>query len=228
MLDALRGKVQQARALTTSRFVVVSEGSFGAAGGFECLAHNVELLLLHDADTGAEIVEEYNTYDTNYATAQLNSLDQLSTFLERISFGSHALVLYPAGVPLLTGVVQKGITERGVAERLFEQALSQSPHRAVTVMSDMRAHCNPTRMAAIRACGELLAQRLSTPCPRCRSGGFGLVATIPGLPCGVCGAPTSRSRGERHACPFCGKSCKRPRADGRTFADAAECGECNP
>lgn len=227
MLDALRGKVRLARQLSDARWVLVSEGSFSSSDGFGLVVHGIEMLMLHDALTGAEIVEQHISYDTNYATATLKSREELESFLTRISFGSHGLVLYPGGAPL-DGNVKKGIKDRAEAETVLQEHLTTSPQHAVIAMSDMRAHLNPTRMKAIRACCELLAQRLNTRCPSCGSGGFGLVAALPGLPCEECGTPTQRAKGERHACPFCSHILERPRTDGKTFASAAECDWCNP
>lgn len=227
MLDALRGKIQLARALTQSRFVMASEGSFTSADGFGVVVQDLEMILLHDNATGVEIVEQYISLDTNYATATLKNLSDLHRFLDRVTFGSHALVLSPSGLPLV-GNVSKGITDRGEAERIFTHHLSLSPRGSVNGASDMRAHLNPTRMRAISTCCELLAKRLVTVCPQCSSGGFGLVGTTPGLPCSGCGMPTERAKSENHSCPFCSHTIQLPRADGRTSVSPAECQWCNP
>jgi hypothetical protein len=227
MLDALRGKIKLAQKHTDAALILASEGSFSSADGFGLLVHSIEMLMLTDTRTGVEIVEQRISYQTNYATATLRSLSDLHDSLKRIHFGTHALVLYPEGLPLV-GNVQKGITEMGEAERSFHLCASRSPSQSVMGMSDMRAHLNPTRMKEIRACCELLAKRLSTACPRCGSGGFGLTATVPGLPCSECGTPTQRARGEIHSCPFCGEQRELPRSDGKTFALASECEWCNP
>jgi len=227
MLDALRGKIRLARTVTDCELVLVSEGSFSSADGFGLLTHGIEMLMLHDAQAGVEIVEQYISYETNYATATIGTLDDLHAFLTRISFGSHAVVLYPEGVPL-RGNVKKGITDGAEADQEFTRLRAISPSHTVIAMSDMRAHLNPTRMRAIGHCCELLAKRLITVCSQCGSGGFGLSATLPGLPCEACGLPTQRSRGEKHSCPFCRHSIERPRSDGVTTASAAECDWCNP
>lgn len=227
MIDALRGKIRLAEALTDSPLILVSEGSFSSADGFGVLIHGIEMLMLWDRRAGVEIVEQYISYENNYATATLRSLSELHDFLKRIRFGSHALVLYPEGAPLL-GNVGKGITDIAQAEKVFAIQAEISPTQSVLAMSDMRAHVNPTRMHAIRECCKLLAKRLRTPCERCRSGGFGLVGTVPGLPCSECGTPTQRARGEIHACPFCGEKRLLPRSDGKTSALPAECDWCNP
>jgi len=227
MLDALRGKIKLAREVTQERFVLVSEGSFGQAGGLAFVAQGTEMLMLHDSVTGVEVVEQYISWDTNYATATLKTVDDLRCFLPRIDFGLHALVLYPEGISPITQV-RKGITTLQEAEEAFATSIAASPVNSVLAISDMRAHVKPTRMKAIQACCELLVQRLATACPKCASGGFGLVATEPGLPCAACGAPTERAKAERHACVVCGANIKKPRSDGRTTADAGECQWCNP
>lgn len=227
MLHALRGKVALARAVTQERFLLVSEGSFGSAGGLGLIAQGVEMLLLHDTQTGIEIIEQHISLSTNYASRELTHQDDLAAFLSCIRFESHALLLYPKGL-LVPEAVQKGITTHESAYDAFSKCLKASPQGAVVAMSDMRAHLNPTRMGEISACCELLARRLATTCPRCTSGGFGLTATVPGLPCSGCGEPTQRARAEKHSCPVCGSSVERPRADGRRHADPAECEWCNP
>jgi hypothetical protein len=48
------------------------------------------------------------------------------------------------------------------------------------------------------------------------------------LPCRDCGAPTSMTRVEVHACSRCQFEEERPRADGMAAADPGNCPECNP
>lgn len=227
MLDALRGKIKLAREVSRERFILVSEGSFSTAGGFGVIAQGIEMLLLDDAFTGTQVIEQHISWDTNYLTAEISTLDELDSFLSRISFGSHGLVLYPCGDAPATKLF-KGIFDTTLAKQAFQQCLAASPSGRVTAMSDMRAHCNPTRMKAIAACCELLANRLAAACPHCGSGGFGITGTIPGLPCEACGYPTARARLEKHTCVVCHASTEQPRSDGKVAADPAECELCNP
>jgi hypothetical protein len=227
MLDALRSKIALARELTPERFILASEGSFSASGGFGLIAQNIELLMLSDLATGAEIIEQYITYETNYTTEVIKDLNALDRFLARISFGSHALVLYPDGLSPKY-YVSKGIMDLAQARKIFTEYSTLSPTASVMAMSDMRAHLNPTRMKAIEECCELMAKRLANKCPSCTSGGFGIVATIPGLPCEDCGAPTSLALSEKHTCPFCAFIKEYPRQDGKQTADSSACQWCNP
>jgi hypothetical protein len=227
MLDALRGKVQLARKEADSRFVLTSEGSFGGAGGFSLVAQGIELLMLHDSITGVEVIEQYVSWDTNYATSVVTTEQQLLELLKRINFGSHGVILYPQGL-LVAENVRKDFASLDEVRECFNVSQALSPQGGVVVMSDMRAHRNPTRMSAIRACCELLATRLATQCERCASGGFGLVASIPGLPCARCGFPTQRAKGEEHGCVVCGARVERARSDGKLHAEPHECEVCNP
>lgn len=227
MLDALRGKVNMARKETSERFVLVSEGSFGSADGLGFVTRGIEMLMLHDAKTGIEVIEQYVSWETNYGSATISTLEELEKFCEKVQFGTHAIVIYPEGA-LREGTVRKGICTTEEAELAFHEARDASPAGHVVVLSDMRAHLNPTRMKAITACSALLAERLATRCSRCSSGGFGIVASVPGLPCQSCGAPTQRAKGEEHGCVRCGARIEQPRRDGLTHADPSECEWCNP
>ncbi len=227
MIDALRGKVALAQAATSAELIVVSEGAFCSLDGFGAFTQGTELLLVYDTKHRVEILEQHISHDTTHASSELRSEGDLERFMQRVLFGTHGLVLYPAGLPALTGV-EKGIFDPGAAVAAFKRCLVRSPQRTVMALSDMRAHCNPTRMREIGICCELLARRLATPCPTCRSGGFGLVATVPGLPCAECGLPTNRARAEHHGCPYCGAKVERPRSDGVKSADPSSCPWCNP
>jgi hypothetical protein len=94
--------------------------------------------------------------------------------------------------------------------------------------ADLRAHMNPTRLAALGRLGQRLAERLATPCPGCSAPGFGRVDARLGLPCEQCGEATDLVRAEIHGCGVCGHREDRPRADGLMAADAGHCPECNP
>ena len=227
MLDALRAKIALAREVKRDGFILASEGSFSSAGGFGLIAQNIEMLMLSDSATGAEIIEQYITYETNYANEVIKTPSDLERFLAKISFGEHALVLYPAGIPPKQHVA-KGIVELGQGMRIFAEYSALSPTGAVIAMSDMRAHVNPTRMRAIKECCKLMAKRLHNSCPACSSGGFGIVSTVAGLPCEDCGAATSLALAEKHSCPFCAFIEEYPRQDGKKLADPSCCQWCNP
>ncbi|WP_328799171.1 DUF6671 family protein, partial [Sandarakinorhabdus rubra] len=94
--------------------------------------------------------------------------------------------------------------------------------------TDMRAHLNPTRMAAIRSLAGRLAARLAHLCPACGCPGFGQTDLRTGLPCSACNQPTQGVLAIIYGCGACGHSETRPRPDGVTAANPAACDWCNP
>jgi hypothetical protein len=98
----------------------------------------------------------------------------------------------------------------------------------VLLETDMRAHCNPTRMASIRRLGFQLVRRLRQLCPACGAPGWGRVELIPGLPCRCCGTDTALVAQERWGCAACAHTALMPRPDGKAVADPMHCPWCNP
>ncbi len=91
----------------------------------------------------------------------------------------------------------------------------------------MRAFMNPRRMEVIGALGAQLTARLSAACPHCRHPGWGKVRTDFGLPCSLCGSPTSLPRRDVYGCVSCDQEEYRDRSPG-SLADPAYCPLCNP
>jgi len=227
MLDALRAKVILAQKQSTERFILVSEGSFGPASGIGFLAQDHELLMAYDTETNVEVLESTISLKTNFFNQIVSNWSALTLFLDRINFGSHGLILYPDKDPTCQTIF-KGITHPVEARAALELCLENSQTGTVTALADMRASFNPTRMECIKQCATKLANRLNTTCPSCKSGGFGLVDTVAGLPCSRCQLPTRLLLQEKHQCPFCSEVSLVPRADGATSADPGSCEWCNP
>lgn len=227
MLDALRLKVKLALQQSSERFLLVSEGSFGPASGIGFLPQDHELLMVYDTATNVEILESYISLKTNFASQAVSNLKELDLFMERIGFGAHGLILYADKDPKGQNIF-KGITQSEKARSAFELCLATSTSGIVTALADMRACFNPTRMECLKQCAIKLAHRLNTTCPTCKSGGFGAVDSIPGLPCGNCQLPTRLTLKEKYLCPFCSEVSFVPRTDGITSADPSSCEWCNP
>jgi hypothetical protein len=124
--------------------------------------------------------------------------------------------------------VDKGLRNWEALERALHRAAAASPDGLAFLETDMRAHCNPTRMAAIRTLAFRLVRRIATPCPACQTPGWGMVAQRPGLTCGGCGLPTDLVLAEVWGCGLCSYKEERPRRDGLVVADPGQCGWCNP
>lgn len=195
---------------------LASEGSFGPHPWLPFGAGGVETLAFIDAQRGLELTLSAVSRRTNFAHHDVRDGEDIAPFLARVGFPSHALVVKAAdGTVLATGVQTMAALS----------PLAWPGHRLET---DMRAHLNPTRMAAIRALAGRLAARLGTLCPACACPGWGEIDVQRGLPCSSCQQPTQGVQAIIDGCNACGHRESRPRPDGVTAASPAACDWCNP
>jgi hypothetical protein len=107
-------------------------------------------------------------------------------------------------------------------------AVAAEPDGRAFVESDLRAHRNPTRMAAIRAATLDLVANARRSCPGCGAPGFRVVDRLPGLPCRWCRLPTERTLAFVYACQRCERREEARYPDGREQAEPGQCPNCNP
>lgn len=214
--DAALAKARAGMAASGLSLGLASEGSFGPHPWLPFGAGGVETLAFVDLERGLELVETQVSRRTNHGQRDVAPGDDISGWLRSIGFPSHGLVVRDA-----TGsVLAKGVQDAALLARLRP--------KAARLETDMRAHVNPTRMAAIRRLAARLGARLASPCPACGGPGYGQTGSVPGLPCGACGSETGLVRAQVMGCSLCGHSEAQPRPDGRVTADPGECPECNP
>ena len=195
---------------------LASEGSFGPHPWLPFGAGGVETLAFIDATRGLELTLSAMSRRTNFAQQEVRAGTDIAPFLTRIGFPAHALVVKGPDGTLLAS---------GVTEMAMLSPLAWPGNRLET---DMRAHMNPTRMAAIRSLAGRLAVRLAALCPACDCPGWGQVDVMRGLPCSACGQPTQSVVAIIDGCTACGHQASRPRPDGVTAASPASCDWCNP
>jgi hypothetical protein len=194
---------------------LASEGSFGPHPWLPFGAGGVETLAFIDTTRGLELTLSGVSRRTNFAHHDVDG-SGLAPFLSRVGFPAHALVVRgPDGAVLASGV-QDAAT------------LARLAVPGTRLETDMRAHLNPTRMAAIRALAGRLAARLAMPCPACGCPGYGEVDVARGLPCAACGSATQGVQAIIEGCRVCGHQSMRGRPDGVTTASPANCDWCNP
>jgi len=231
--DALRTCLQKANAglaLSGERLGLASEGSFGPHPGLPLLPIGIECLTFVDSQTSLVIQESRISASTNFSKIDVQPGDALDTWLRQVGFPGHGLLVRPGrALGLGPGPVQSmGIQTPEDLEAAIRAATARSADGWVRLETDMRAHMNPTRMAAIRQLGFQLVRRLRSHCNACGAPGWGLIEQRPGLPCAWCGKPTRRIAEEIHGCGACDHQLVRPRADGLTRADPGHCDHCNP
>lgn len=223
-LTTARKKCELALDLTGCDLVLASEGSFGAHPSAFFLPANEEWLLLIDRKHQLEIHARHLSTATNFAGQAFSSLEELESFTSKVGFPSHGLILRRSKDEL-EGLL-KGITDpdqlRTAALQLLETQGSGF------VETDMRAMFNPSRMQVIQETAQLLIQKLNSYCPSCQLPGFAVTAAEPGLPCSLCGTPSSTALAHLLVCSHCLHQEKVLFPHGGKTEDPQYCQVCNP
>ncbi|SBO44267.1 DUF6671 family protein [Cyanobium sp. NIES-981] len=234
-ITTCRRKAELGLAATGLPLGLASEGSFGPHPVVPLLPVGQEVLVFLDRERQLTLVEQRLELRTTFASRVVAPSDlqgpEVLRWLHQVQFPSHALIARPhapgqPGNP--SGLCIKAIRTEPALEAAIARCAALSADGRVRLETDMRAHCNPTRMASIRSLGFQLVRRLRRLCPACATPGWGRLEAIPGLPCRCCGTSTALVARERWGCATCSHTELRPRRDGRTVADPMHCPWCNP
>lgn len=211
---------------------VANEGSFFNDSITLIGIVNHEVMVFIDTQRELKIVEEMVSYDTNFARYEIKSNQfeyesDFKEFLVKSRFDSHALIVY--GLENKEVVESaKGITSYEVLVDKVKKLLSLGLNDII-VETDMRAHCNPTRMKNIEQLAKKLIKRVVSLCVECNTPGFGITELVPGLPCHLCNNPTDLIKEEKYGCLKCNyKETKLYSRNPRYYAEPYECSICNP
>jgi hypothetical protein len=213
---------------------LASEGSYGPHPTIALLPLGLEWLTFIDRPRQLVISERMVSPRVCCSERILAAGEDPAPWLARVGFPAQGLIVrphQPAGAgaaPLPAEAISKGIHSLEDLEQARRRASALAEDGRVLLQTDLRAHHNPTRMAAIRRLAFRLVRRLQTPCPACQAPGWGLVETTAGLPCAWCGEATALVRAEIHGCASCDHRVSLPRPDGLLQADPGHCDYCNP
>ncbi|MFN8592933.1 MAG: DUF6671 family protein [Thermomicrobiales bacterium] len=224
--EAARRKAEAALALAGGDLAIASEGSFGPHPEVPFVTINIELVLLLDRLSGLEIVGSYVASTVVSGQRWVASPDEARTFAESVGFPDHGVIVRrdPDDPDLLFKAIEDDEDLRDATERV----IAATPARRAFIEVDLRAHRNPTRMAAIAAATDDLVANAMRRCPRCGTPGFSHLMSRPGLPCRWCRMPTNLVLALEFGCVRCGERRDMPRPDGRVVAEPGECPICNP
>ena len=222
-LDAARAKARLGMTLSGLPIGLASEGAFGPDPVFLMMPHNMEMLVWIDDLLGIEVVATA-LGKTNFSHITVKDWSDAKYFAESAGFPEHYLILRPNDEH--HPAFRKGISDWDSLKDAVDWALASSPVCRAFIETDMRAFANPTRMQAIRNAAEVLAQKLQSLCPDCRSPGFAKSGVIRGLPCEDCGQPTEIAKADIHRCVRCEYKLLVAREPG--FAEPRDCAYCNP
>lgn len=227
-MDAARRKVEAGfECLPQARLAIASEGTFVAHPHMPILPVGLEIVLLVDRDSGLEISGRDESMHTNFAHEAVDNPEAALSFARRVGFPRHGVVVLGVreGTPAPGLFVRKDAQDEAELAMAVAEAIQRCG--AAHVESDMRAHRNPTRMAAIERAALDLVRRFSLRCPRCDHPGFDIVESIEGLPCALCGLPTRLPKAHVLRCERCSHSLVRLNSRGAS-AEPLHCGRCNP
>lgn len=225
MLEAARAKAQAAMQETGLPAALASEGAYGPHPTIPFLAAGREFILFVDREQGYEIAEMAIDDRPTFGHCHAASIADARAFLERIAYPGQGVIVAPVG--RLAEPVAKGIRDDLELEASISAAVRLSAQGMAHIETDMRAFMNPRRMEVIGALGAQLASRLATPCATCCHPGWGKVRTEYGLPCSLCGSPTSLPRRDVYGCVSCDAEEKQELSQG-ALADPTYCPLCNP
>ncbi|URR36639.1 hypothetical protein NBE99_05760 [Thermosynechococcus sp. HN-54] len=222
--EAALAKAEAVLAQTEAELVLASEGSFGPHPQFPMLPSDRELVLLLDRRHNLTLWGEVISLETNFNHATVGNLEEALAFAARVGFPDHALIAMVSAEPPANTPIFKGLqTEEQLAQAI---ATLQTYRPTIHLETDMRAHMNPTRMRVIAEAAAQLVQAMTQGCPQCGWPGFVAREKLPGLPCELCGAPTSAIKASRYRCQRCLHQLTLPVPE--TVADASQCYFCNP
>ncbi|MCW8193734.1 hypothetical protein F6455_02910 [Proteobacteria bacterium 005FR1] len=233
--EAALAKARLGMAATGLPLGIASEGAFGPHPSIPFVAAGMELLIFVDDERGIVISEHLLDEHTNFSHVTVAAPELVEHFLSKVGFPAHGLVVSPnapiAATPadsMQPDRMQKGVRNRRELNEAIKASVAASADGEALVQTDMRAHQNPTRMAAIGRLADRLAERILCHCPACSMPGFGRVDIVAGLPCESCGCPSTLVAAEIFGCVVCEHRENRPRADGLQFAEPQWCSLCNP
>ena len=227
-LATARLKAKGALELTGETLAIASEGSFGPHPQIPFVPCDRELIVLLDLEHNLEIVGQAISTDTNYRSQTIRSLDDALAFAQTVGFPDHGLVVMPTTEGSPSEAIAKGITTESALTAAVEDVLADSPSGTAHIETDMRAHCNPTRMQVIAEATEDLVRAIAQRCPSCDCPGFAIVRRNPGLPCGWCGTPTLLTWSITYRCQRCALEEEDKFPEGQPTADPGNCPYCNP
>ncbi|WP_026672414.1 DUF6671 family protein [Alkalihalobacterium bogoriense] len=226
-IETLRNKARLGMKELGLPLGIASEGSFGPHPHFPMIAAGHEMLLWMDDDLGIEIVEQEVSTDTNFNATKVHAWQELTSFMEKVKFPSHALIVR-SNTGFDRNHIFKGLTTEEEVKEAIQKCTSASEDGLAHVETDMRAHMNPTRMKVINNLARKLASRLAQLCPSCSCPGWGKIDVIRGLPCELCGLKTKQISHIVYGCPRCEMKEVKMREDGVLRASSTYCDWCNP
>ncbi len=223
-LETVKRKCQLGHVNTGNDLVIANEGSFGPHPDVFFTSIAEEIIYLIDYHNNIECFVKHISFETNFLTTEITSIHQLKRFVEKAKFPSHALIIRKDRYN--SEEIIKGIKHWDTLVEHTEEYLLK--FGKCLLETDMRAMNNPTRMKVIEEATNLLIQKLQNSCPQCCKPGFGRTKSNSGLPCSLCGLPTSSLFSYDFECSYCHHTETIFYPYQKKVEDPMYCNYCNP
>lgn len=223
-IETLRAKCDLGLQVEGCDLVLATEGSFGNHPTIFYATAGEEWMMLKDAKHSLEITERVLTLQTNFNQAKISNLEELESFLEKVDFPSHYVILKASETDYVN--MTKGIYDKKQLENVFHQYLPINGYCCIE--TDMRAFANPTRMQVLEELTKKLVQKIQSLCPACQCPGYGVVNYTTGLPCSSCKQPTRAILSHLYQCQQCSHTSSKNFPYGKEKEDPMYCDYCNP
>jgi hypothetical protein len=227
-IDTAKLKAEKALEITGETIAIASEGSFTSHPLLPYLAADREIVLLWDASHNLLVYGEELSSDTNYQQQEIGSVEEGLSFAAKIGFPSHGTIVRTSADTKKPEEIIKGITQEEILIESIESMLQKTSNDKVFIETDMRALYNPTRLKVIALATKNLVEKLKNHCPSCGFPAFQVRERKKGLPCELCGLPTSLIRSVTYNCDRCGFRQEKLFPHGEELAEAMYCQYCNP
>jgi hypothetical protein len=205
---------------------MASEGSFGNHPEVFFAKANEEIVMIKDFKNETEYLGRHLTTKTNYNSLLSNQLEELMNFATTVGFPEHGVLIGYSKNKTETSWI-KDISSPSLLHQTLNALLVQS-QVPIQLVTDMRAHRNPTRREAIAQATNDLVKKIRHSCPQCNAPYFVIREAIAGLPCKYCNMPTKAIAHHIRFCATCTFSLKENFPNGRKFEDPMYCDFCNP
>ncbi len=204
---------------------LASEGSFAPHRTTPFLLANTEVVVYVDSDLDYRVFEAVTAVSAVPSAKVVGAVSDIEGLaITKLFPEQRAIVITEDPTTRSRQIFAKAIDTISELEAAVTNALVDQPH-PVLVEPDLRAHHCPDRRTVISTAVNRLVQRLQVNCPKCSARGFGPLRTVPGLPCALCGLPTTCASFDVMGCSRCDFESQVARSGN---ADPTFCDRCNP
>lgn len=223
--EAAQKKAVTALEHTSHTLAIASEGSFGAHPTIPFIQSNLELVLLVDQENQLEIAGHYHSTVplTKHHTAR--TPEEVMATAKSWGFPKQGVILRSHAREYKH--IYKDLLTFDDLYTASHAILKKWFVHSIFMETDLRAHRCPSRQDAIRQAVLDLVTNCQSNCPICHIPGFTIRDRQSGLPCAICGLPTSEIKSATWSCQKCHYEETEP-VTNKQVADPGLCQWCNP